>query len=96
MQYNVFDYGLGMTTLVTALFFFYAAYRFDHLGVLSLGITALASFWGISTSPQKWYSSEFFADSDLHITALIFSAALATVAVLLDRRGSSPTSPSRI
>lgn len=90
VQYNVFDDGLGMTTLVTALFFFYAAYRFDHLGVLSLGITALASFWGISTSPQKWYSSNFFADSNLHITALIFSAALATAAVVLDRRGIKP------
>src|SRR5688572_6022183 len=38
-QYNLFDEGLGLTTLVTALFFFYAAYRFDHLGVLSLAIT---------------------------------------------------------
>jgi hypothetical protein len=90
VQYNVFDDGLGMTTLVTALFFFYAAYRFDHLGVLSLGITALASFWGISTSPQKWYSGNFFSDSSLHITALIFSAALATAAVVLDRRGIKP------
>ncbi|MFZ6012783.1 MAG: DUF2157 domain-containing protein, partial [Bacteroidota bacterium] len=43
-QYNVFDEGMGATTLVTAIFFFYAAYRFDHLGVLSLAITALASF----------------------------------------------------
>jgi hypothetical protein len=90
VQYSVFDDGLGMTTLVTALFFFYAAYRFDHLGVLSLGITALASFWGISTSPQKWYSSNFFADSQLHVTALIFSAALATAAAVLDRRGIKP------
>jgi hypothetical protein len=90
VQYSVFDDGLGMTTLVTALFFFYAAYRFDHLGILSLGITALASFWGISTSPQKWYSSNFFEYSSLHVTALIFSAALATAAVVLDRRGIKP------
>lgn len=90
VKYNVFDDGLGMTTLVTALFFFYAAYRFDHLGVLSLGITALASFWGISTSPQKWYNGNFFSDSNLHVTALIFSAALATVAAVLDRRSIKP------
>lgn len=85
-QYNVFDDGLGMTTLVTALFFFFAAYRFDHLGVLSLGITAFASFWGISVSPQKWYSSDFLTESDLHNTALVFAAGLAAAAVLLDRR----------
>jgi len=87
IQYAVFDDGMGMTTLVTALFFFFAAYRFDHIGILSLAITALASFWGISTSPQKWYSNDFFSDSNLHITALIFSAALATVAAVLARRG---------
>jgi hypothetical protein len=90
VQYSVFDDGLGMTTLVTAAFFFYAAYRFDHLGILSLAITALASFWGISTSPQKWYSGNFFSDSHLHITALVFSAALATAAFLLNRRGIKP------
>lgn len=90
VQYSVFDDGLGMTTLVTAAFFFYAAYRFDHLGILSLAITALASFWGISTSPQKWYSGNFFTDSQLHITALVFSAALATAALLINRRGIKP------
>jgi hypothetical protein len=85
-QYEIFDDALGATTLVTAAFFFYAAYRFDHLGVLSLGITAFASFWGISASSQKWYSGDFFSESNHHITALIFSPLLALVAVLLDKR----------
>jgi hypothetical protein len=86
-QYNIFDDGLGATTLVTALFFFFAAYRFDHLGILSLAITALASFWGISASPQKWYSSDFLTDSNHHITALLLSASLAAIAFVLDKRG---------
>jgi hypothetical protein len=86
IQYELFDNGLGATTLVTAAFFFYAAYRFDHLGVLSLAITALASFWGISVSPQKWYSSDFFSEGELYNIALVFGAVLATVAVVLDRR----------
>jgi hypothetical protein len=85
-QYEVFDDGLGATTLVTAAFFFYAAYRFDNLAILSLGITALASFWGISASPQKWYSNDFFSESNHHITALIFSPSLAAAAVILDKR----------
>lgn len=87
IQYEMFDDGLGATTLVTAAFFFYAAYRFDNLAILSLGITALASFWGISASPQKWYSNDFFSDSNHHITALIFAPALAAAAVVLDKRG---------
>jgi hypothetical protein len=85
-QYNLFDDGLGLTTLATAAFFFYAAYRFDHLGVLSLAITALASFWSISLSPQKWYSGDFFEDANLHNTAIIFGGALSIIAILLDKK----------
>lgn len=86
-QYELFDNGMGLTTLVTAVFFFFAAYRFDHLGVLSLAITALASFWSISISPQKWYSGNFFPESNLHVTAVIFGAVVAAVAIMLDKKG---------
>lgn len=85
-QYGTFDDGLGLSTLITAAFFFYLAYRFDHLGVLSLAITALASFWSISVSPQKWYSDDFFSDSGLHNVALVFGSVLASIALLLDKR----------
>lgn len=85
-QYGALTEYLSWSTLITALFFFYIAYRFDHLGVLSLAITALASFWSISVSPQKWYSSEFFSDSNLHNTAIIFSASVTVIAFILDRR----------
>ncbi|HRG78821.1 MAG TPA: DUF2157 domain-containing protein [Cyclobacteriaceae bacterium] len=85
-QYNMFNDHLGLSTLITAGFFFYTAYRFDHLGILSLAITALASFWSITISPQKWYSGDFFSGSNLHITAIVFSVVVGTVAFLLDRR----------
>jgi hypothetical protein len=85
-QFGWLDNNLGLSTLVTALFFFFIAYRFDHAGVLSLAIAALASFWSISISPQKWYSSNFFSDSNLHITALCFSVTVATIALALDTR----------
>jgi len=84
-QYSLFDDGMGATTLVTAVIFFVAAYRFDHLGVLSLAITALASFWGISVSPQKWYSGDFFETANLHNVAIVFAAALSAAAVVLDK-----------
>ena len=85
-QYQLFDENLEITTLLTAFIFFVAAYRFDHLGVLSLGITAWASFWGLSTSPQKWYSGDFIDDSNLHIVALIFGAAMIGVAMSLEKK----------
>lgn len=85
-QYGILDEHLEYSTLITAAFFFYIAYRFDHLGILSLAITALASFWSISISPQKWYSGDFFSEADLHITAIIFSTVVGCVVLLLDRK----------
>jgi len=85
-QYGTFDEHLGWSTLITAAFFFYLAYRYDHLGILSLAITALASFWSISISPQKWYSNDFFSDSNLHITAIVFSIIVGAMAFFLERK----------
>ena len=86
-QYGWLDDKLGVSTLITAAFFFYVAYRFDHAGILSLAITALASFWSISISPQKWYSSQFFEGSHLYTVAVIFGSTLAVAAIGLDRKG---------
>ncbi|MFN7791973.1 MAG: DUF2157 domain-containing protein, partial [Cyclobacteriaceae bacterium] len=65
-QFGILNENLELVTLITSVFFFYIAYRFDHLGVLSLAITALASFWSVSISPQKWYSGTFFETANLH------------------------------
>lgn len=86
-QYGILDNALEYSTLLTAALFFFIAYRFDHLGILSLAITALASFWSISLSPQKWYSGNFFSDSDLHVIAIIFSVVVASLSLLLDWKG---------
>ena len=85
-QFGLLNENLGLSTLITALFFFYVAYRFDHLGVLSLAITALASFWSISISPQKWYSGDFFSSANLQITAIVFSVVLAALAIVLEKK----------
>lgn len=83
-QYELLTDHLGWSTLITAAFFFYISYRFDNLGILSLAITALASFWSISISPQKWYSNEFFETANLHITAIIFGTVLGGLSMALD------------
>lgn len=86
-QYAILDDNLGTSTLVTAALFFYLAYRYDHAGILSLGITSFVSFWGISMSPVKWYSGEFFTTSHLHVIAIILAAVLSGMAIFLYRRG---------
>jgi len=85
-QYDAFSSWMEWNTLITAVFYFYVAYRYDHLGVLSMAITAFASFWGLKVSAAKWQSGDFLDGSDLHITALIFSSALAAIVFYLDRK----------
>jgi hypothetical protein len=86
-QYSILDNAMGISTLLSAAFFFTMAYRYDHVGILSLAITALASFWSISISSEKWYSSNFFStSSNLHNTAIVFSIVLGGITLLLDRK----------
>lgn len=73
-------------TLFTAVFFFLMAYRFDHVGVLSLAITAFASFWGLRVSPQHWNSSEIISQNNLRIAAIIFGLTVSLIALILDKK----------
>ncbi|MFM8911823.1 MAG: DUF2157 domain-containing protein [Flammeovirgaceae bacterium] len=85
-QFGILNENLELVSLITSVFFFYVAYRFDHLGVLSLAITALASFCSVSISPHKWYSGNFFESSNLHQVAIAFGLSVAIIALLLERK----------
>ncbi|HTH58122.1 MAG TPA: DUF2157 domain-containing protein [Cyclobacteriaceae bacterium] len=85
-QYAILDDNLGTSTLITALLFFYLAYRYDHTGLLSLGITSFVSFWGVSVSPVKWYSGSFFEQANLHVIAMILGVALSVASIFLHHR----------
>lgn len=82
--FGIFADELEWSTSLTALYFFFCAYRFNHLGVLSLAITALASFFSIKVSPQLWTSVDAFMADKLYNTALMFSLVLSIFAILLD------------
>lgn len=84
--YGLPEDNLGAISLITAVVFFIVAYRFDHLGVLSLAITALASFWGITVSLQPWNTADLFNDDNLHIVAIIFSVVVVSISLLLDKK----------
>jgi hypothetical protein len=81
--FGLWDSYLGSSSLITAMFFFYIAYRYDHLGILSMAITAFAAYWGINVSLQR--NMEFFASQQLYLTGIIFSTALAAAAIYLNR-----------
>jgi hypothetical protein len=50
-QYGIFGQSYGLATFVPMLVLFYIAYDYDHLGILSLAITNLALWLGITVTP---------------------------------------------
>jgi len=85
--FGIFDDYLGFTSLLAAITFFALAYRYDHLGVLSMGITAFAGFWGIAVTPMKWYDFDFFNQLGLQWAGVFFGAGLFAAALLLNKFG---------
>jgi hypothetical protein len=84
-QFELLNSYLGLSSLFSAIIFFFIAYRFDHIGVLSLGITALAAFFGISTSPVAWYNYDFFSAAPLVNVSIIFGFVIIALAFLLNK-----------
>ncbi len=62
-QYKIFGTHYGLASLVPAMLFFFLAFYFDHLGVLSMAITALASFAGFTVSPSFLLGSGFLENA---------------------------------
>lgn len=59
-QYGVFGTRYGLAVFLPAVLFFWLAYVFDHRGVLSMAITALASWVGVSVAPLSAFSDNNF------------------------------------
>lgn len=68
--------------LATAVFFFFLAYRFDNRFVLSLGLSSLAGWFGLTIS--RWQVRE---DAAYRQYALLYCAAVAIGGLLFQRRG---------
>lgn len=89
-QYEIFGTHYGLATVIPAVFFFCLAYRFDHLGVLSLALTALASWVGLAATPSALLVKNDFSDPAVIRNALIFGAVAVGASWVLARRGIKP------
>ncbi len=85
-QYNFFGEKYGLATFIPAVLFFAAAYLFDHKGVLSLAITALASWVGIAVTPLTLLRDNDFSSSRLVYMGLLLGAVLTGAAFYLSSR----------
>jgi hypothetical protein len=87
-QYELFGSRYGLATVLPAGLFFYLAYRFDHRGVLSMAITALAAWVGVNVAPLALFTSGFPA-RELSAPGLLLGLGLLVaglVSELLQRK----------
>ena len=88
-EYGLFGTRYGLALAVPAALFFYLAYRFDHRGVLSMAITALAAWVGLSVEPLSVFENQFLT-APVSRAALGLGAALAVVGWLSETRRRKP------
>ncbi|GHB60998.1 DUF2157 domain-containing protein [Persicitalea jodogahamensis] len=86
-QYELFGTRYGLAVMIPAIYFFFLAYRFDHQGVLSLAITALASWVGLTATPSKLLVENDFSDPEVIRNAIIFGVVMLVGSWLLKKQG---------
>ncbi len=64
-QYGVFGADFSLVSLFSAIFCFAVAYYFDNRTVLSMAITSLIAFAGITLTPQTVFESEIYSNPNL-------------------------------
>ncbi|AYA36011.1 DUF2157 domain-containing protein [Hymenobacter oligotrophus] len=89
-QYTVFGSRYGLIPLLPALLFFYCAYRFDHRGVLAMGITALAAWVGIAAAPADMFKQNDFSAPYLDVIAVLLGMALMAAGLASERYHRKP------
>jgi hypothetical protein len=68
-QYGLFGNRYGLATVLPALVFLPLAYWFDHRGVLAMGLTALASWVGLTVAPLAVLTQNHFWSYQIRLAA---------------------------
>src|SRR5215469_10076667 len=84
-RFHVLSGQWDLYLLATAIFFFFLAYRFDNRFVLSLALSSLAGWFGLTIS--RWPDHQ---DAVYRECALLFCALVGLGGVLLQRNGIKP------
>jgi Predicted membrane protein (DUF2157) len=85
-QYNVFGNRWGLAAFIPMVILLFAAYYFDHIGVLSIAITNLAAWLGITVTPAQILKDNNFEDTRLIYTGIALGAGLIIFSVLTNRK----------
>lgn len=84
VQYNVFGFRYGMATFIPMIVLFFTAYYFDHLGILSMAITNLGAWMGVSVTPLQLLHANDFSSFSLIYSGMLLGAILIAAAFLGD------------
>ncbi|RSK30129.1 DUF2157 domain-containing protein [Hymenobacter metallilatus] len=87
VQYSFFGTRYGLVTLLPAGLFLGLAYWFDHRGVLAMGITALASWVGVTIQPLSAFATNNFWHSRLSTAAIGLGLGLMAAGIASERLG---------
>ncbi|XZF13632.1 DUF2157 domain-containing protein [Chitinophagaceae bacterium MMS25-I14] len=85
-EYHVFGVHTGLASFIPMALLFIAAYYFDHLGILSLAITNLAAWAGITVTPLNILQDNDFSSSSVIYTGIVLGAGLIALAYVSERR----------
>ena len=85
-QYHVFGDRYGMASFVPMVVLFLSAYYFDHIGVLSLAITALCAWAGITVTPTRLLVDNDFNSHSIIWTGIALGVFLTAMAWFSERR----------
>ncbi len=81
-QFQTFGKSLHLASAIPMVVLFSAAYRFDHIGVLTLAITNLGVWLGINVTPTSLLKSYQFNDEVIIYTGILLGLALQLIAWL--------------
>ena len=89
-QYHVFGDRYGLATFIPMVILFFTAYYFDHLGVLSMAIAALAAWGGIAVTPARILKDNDFNSGAIIITGLALGALLISAGLFSTKMRIKP------
>lgn len=75
-QYQFFGTRYGIAIFIPTLIFFFLAYRFDNIALLSMAITGLASWLGLTISPLSVLEKNDFTAPGIIITGTVLGIIL--------------------
>lgn len=85
-QYDLFGSKYGLVTFFPAILFFFCAYFFDHRGVLSMAITAFASWVGVNIAPFKVLEKNDFSAPNFVFTAIVLGLVLSVIGLISEHK----------